>query len=45
VSGLVLEKLETIPEPGTSFQLEGHLIEVLQIADNTIRTVRIRPVG
>jgi Mg2+/Co2+ transporter CorB len=43
VSGLVLEHLETIPEPGTAFRLDGHQIEVLQIADNTIRTVRIRP--
>ena len=43
VGGLVLDHLETIPPAGTTFQLGHHTIEVLQIADNTIRTVRIRP--
>jgi len=43
LNGLILEYLETIPEPGTALKLEGHALEVLQIADNTIRTVRIWP--
>lgn len=43
LNGLILEYLETIPEPGTSLKLAGHPMEVLQIADNTVRTVRIWP--
>ncbi|MCX7058767.1 MAG: magnesium/cobalt efflux protein, partial [Proteobacteria bacterium] len=43
LNGLILEYLETIPEPGTSLKLAGHPIEVLQIADNAVRTVRIWP--
>ena len=30
--------------PGTSLKLAGHPVEVLQIADNTVKTVRIWPV-
>ena len=44
LAGLILEYLETIPEPGTSLKLAGHPVEVLQIADNTVKTVRIWPV-
>jgi Mg2+/Co2+ transporter CorB len=40
---LVLEHLETIPQAGTTFRLGEHTLEVMQIADNAIRTVRIRP--
>lgn len=43
LNGLLLEKLETIPEPGTSVRIGAMEFEVLQIADNTIRTVRVRP--
>jgi Mg2+/Co2+ transporter CorB len=43
LNGLILEYLETIPEPGTSLKLAGHSIEVLKIADNTVRTLRIWP--
>jgi Mg2+/Co2+ transporter CorB len=43
ISGLIIEHLETIPEPGTSFKLGDHLVEVLQIADNTVRTARFWP--
>ena len=43
LNGLILEYLETIPEPGTALKLHGHAIEVLQIADNAVRTVRIGP--
>ena len=44
LNGLILEYLETIPEPGTSLKLAGHPVEVLQIADNAVKTVRIWPV-
>lgn len=41
VNGVILEYLETIPEPGTSLKLHGHAIEIMQIGDNTVKTVRI----
>ena len=43
VNGLLLEQLETIPEPGTTLRIGDYLFEVLQIGDNTVRTVRIIP--
>ncbi len=43
LSGLIVEHLEAIPEPGTSLKLGGHTIEVLQVADNAVRTARIWP--
>ncbi len=42
VNGLLLEQLETIPEPGTTVRVGDYLFEVLQIADNAVRTVRVR---
>jgi|GEM_PF-1849232 CBS domain containing-hemolysin-like protein len=41
LSGLIVEHLEAIPEPGTTFSLNGHRIEILQIADNTVRTAKV----
>ncbi len=43
LSGLIVEQLESIPEPGTSLKLGGHPTEVLQVADNAVRTARIWP--
>ena len=43
INGLIIEYLETIPEPGTSLLLEGYPVEILQIQDNAVRTVRIQP--
>jgi Mg2+/Co2+ transporter CorB len=43
LNGLILEYLETIPQPGTALKLHGHAVEVLQIADNAVKTVRIWP--
>jgi Mg2+/Co2+ transporter CorB len=45
LNGLLLEKLETIPVPGTSLRIGEYDFEVLQIADNAIRTVRVRQVS
>lgn len=42
INGLLLERLETIPDRGTTLRVEGYVFEVLQIADNAIRTVRIQ---
>jgi Mg2+/Co2+ transporter CorB len=44
LNGLLLEKLETIPTPGTALRIGNYDFEILQIADNAIRTVRVRAV-
>jgi Mg2+/Co2+ transporter CorB len=43
LNGLIVEFLETIPEPGTTLKLADYMLEVLQTGDNAIKTVRIRP--
>ncbi len=43
LNGLIVEYLEAIPVPGTALKLAGHPVEVLQIADNAVKTVRIWP--
>ena len=42
VNGLLVERLEAIPEAGTMLKVDGYAFEVLQTGDNTIRTVRVR---
>ncbi len=44
LNGLLLEKLENIPQPGTSLRIGALEFEVLQTVDNSIRTVRVRPI-
>ncbi len=41
INGLILEYLESIPNPGVSLRIEDYVIEVVQTTDNVIRTVRI----
>jgi Mg2+/Co2+ transporter CorB len=43
LNGLIVEFLETIPEPGTTLKMSAYMLEVLQTGDNAIKTVRIRP--
>ena len=43
LNGLIVEYLETIPEPGTTLKMADYMLEVLQTGDNAIKTVRIRP--
>ena len=43
LNGMIIEYLENIPEPGTSFLLEGHPLEVVQVSANAVKTVRISP--
>ena len=43
LNGLILEYLETIPQPGTSLKLAGHPVEIVQSTGNGVKTVRIRP--
>lgn len=42
LNGLVLEYLETIPDVGTSLLLGDYAVDILQIADNSVKTVRMR---
>lgn len=43
LNGLILEYLEAIPQAGTSLRLEGYPVEIVQIANNAVKTVRIHP--
>lgn len=43
LSGLIVEFLETIPEPGTGLKLAGLAMEISKISGNMIKTVRIFP--
>ena len=42
LNGLLLERLETIPDPGTTLKVGDYQFEVLATGDNVIRTVRVR---
>lgn len=41
LSGLIVEQLESIPEAPVSVRIEGVVLDIVQIRNNTIRTVRI----
>jgi Mg2+/Co2+ transporter CorB len=43
LNGLIVEHLESLPEPGTSLLISGYPIEVVQTQDNAVKTARIRP--
>ncbi len=43
LNGLIVEHLETIPEPGVGLKINDYAVEVLQTGDNAIKTVRVRP--
>jgi Mg2+/Co2+ transporter CorB len=45
LNGLLVEKLETLPEAGAHVSIGEYEFEVLQIGENTIRTVRARRVA
>ena len=42
LNGLLLEQLEMIPDPGTALKVGPYQFEILQIADNAIKTVRVK---
>lgn len=42
LSGLIVERLEAIPEPGAVLRIGHSSIEVLQVAGNAVRTARLR---
>ncbi len=41
LNGLIVELLETIPEPGTQLDIEGYPVEIVETDDNRVRSVRI----
>ncbi len=41
LNGLILEYLETIPEPGTSLKLNEHPIEIIQTADAGVKMIKV----
>jgi Mg2+/Co2+ transporter CorB len=43
LNGLVLEHFEDIPEPGTSFKIGSHTLEIVQTQDRIVKSVRIYP--
>lgn len=43
INGLILEYLESIPEPGTSLRLEGYHIEILQTQAHAVKLLRFFP--
>lgn len=42
LNGLILEYLETIPAPATTLRIGDLAIEILQIAENSVKTARLR---
>ena len=43
LNGLILEHFEDIPEAGTSMKLAGHPLEIVQIQDRVVKSVRLLP--
>ena len=43
LNGLILKHLEVIPESGTSFRIDEYAMEIIQAADNAVKTVRSYP--
>ena len=41
LNGLILDYLEVIPEAGISLRLEDHPIEIVQMANNAVKMVRV----
>ena len=42
LNGLIIEYLETIPDPGTSLRIGDYSLEILQTGDNAVKTVRLK---
>lgn len=43
LNGLILEYLESIPEPGTSLRLAGYPMEIVQVKGNAVKKVKVFP--
>ena len=44
INGVLMEILQSIPESSVGVELNGYYAEIVQIKDNVIRTVRMRPI-
>ena len=44
LNGLILEYLQDIPESGTGLNIAGYPMEILQVKNQAVKTVRIHPV-
>ena len=45
VNGLVMERLEQIPQPGRQLEIDGYLFEITEVQANAIKNARITPGG
>ncbi|MCG9695951.1 CNNM domain-containing protein [Shewanella sp. Isolate11] len=43
LNGLILEYLEEIPEPNTSMRIAGYPLEVVEVSENMVKSVRVMP--
>jgi Mg2+/Co2+ transporter CorB len=43
LNGLIIEFMETIPEPGTSIKLHGYPLEIIKRDKNAVRLVKFLP--
>ena len=43
LNGLIIEYMETIPEPGISVLLHGYRLEIVKCEKNTIKQVKFYP--
>ena len=43
LNGLIIEHLESIPEPGTSVLISGYPIEIMQTTEHAVKTARVDP--
>lgn len=41
LNGLIMERLESIPETGISLRIDNYAVEITQAADNAVKTARI----
>ncbi len=42
LNGLILERLEAIPEPGTSLRIDNLTMEIRQVIDNAVKSVQVK---
>ncbi|MGD8340868.1 MAG: HlyC/CorC family transporter [Gammaproteobacteria bacterium] len=45
LNGLIVEELETIPDPGTKVTVASYPLEIIETAEHSIRRVRVFPRG
>jgi len=43
LSGLIIEQLESMPKVGICLRLQGYPIEILEVDDTTVKTIRLWP--